>query len=262
MIKGINEFSMESVPDKLKAICIDDEPKAVKNLTQLVSAYVPHLKICASAHNVEEGVKLIDIHNPDIVFLDVEMNDETGFDLLEKVGEITFKTIFVTAHDEYALKAFKYSAFDYILKPIDIDELISTIDKISRQIPLFRTETENEKHENLKQNKSQLSQIVLATSEKAVIVKLDEIERFESAGNYTLAKLIDGREIIVSKNIKHFEDLLPEEAFCRIHRAHLINLSHLKEYHRGVGGEVEMASGKVLPVSRRKKKQLINSILH
>lgn len=245
----------------LKAVCIDDEPKAVKNLSSLIEAYVPSIQICATGKSVEEGLKIIDDHNPDVVFLDVEMNDETGFDLLNKLGDITFKTIFITAHDEYALKAFKFSAFDYILKPVDIDELKATIDKILEEIPSFEAENEKMKHENLKENKKNLNQIVLATAEKALIVKVNEIERFESAGNYTIAKLCDGREVIVSKNIKYFEDLLPANTFCRIHRAHLINLNHLKEYIKGVGGEVEMSSGKVIPVSRRKKKTLINNMI-
>ena len=244
----------------MKTIIIDDEPKARENLTCLLKDNCPSVKIVDDKGTVNEGLLSIKKHQPDLLFLDVQMCGETGFDLLEQLKTINFEVIFTTAHHEYALKAFKFSAVDYLLKPIVIDELKDAVYRASKS-------TAQQSHtriqmitETIKNQQNGFDKIALPSADGFLFVKRDDIIRCESTDNYTNFYLNNGSKIMVSKTLKHFDDLLSPHNFFRVHQSHLINLIHLKQYHKGEGGYAIMSDDSSVMVSRRKKAEFLDRL--
>lgn len=247
----------------VKSLIIDDVERARQSLRADIEDYCPSIEIVGEADGVQTGIEAIERLKPDLVFLDIQMDDGTGFDLLEKIGKIDFKIIFTTALNEYAIKAFKFSAVDYLLKPIDPDELQAAVSKLKSG----KTEAPNQPNpydllmENLKkiQNTS-VKKIALNTQEKVHIVAIDEVLRCESNSNYTLFHLTEKRNILVTKTLKEFEELFSDYNFVRVHHSHLINLDFLKEFVKIDGGYAIMSDGTEVPVSTRKKDALMKKL--
>lgn len=236
----------------VKAVIIDDEPKGRNLLQQLLLQHAPQIKVCGTAANADEGLQLIDMHHPDVIFLDVEMPGKSGFDLLREAKKIDFKIVFVSAHNHYSLKAIKFNAFDYLLKPVDLDELKQTIEKLEQS-----SATPGKKIiDNLLQASSSnkgLGKIAIASVGSIELIEQETILYFEAKGSATAVYLNNGKKITASKTLKEFEELLSENFFFRIHHSHLINLKHVTKYIKGEGGSVVMNNGEELEVSRRKK---------
>lgn len=238
----------------IKAIIIEDESKSRALLQSLVEKHCEGVEIVGAAENVKSGIALIKEKKPDLLFLDVAMPDGTGFDVLEAVKEQNFEIIFTTAFDEYAMKAIKYSALDYLLKPIDLDELQEAVKKLKE-----RGEMERDKKsvefllENVKEKKSTYSKITLPTGNAYEIVNVKDIVRCEADGNYTKFFLTDKRRLLISNSMKHYEELLPENDFIRVHHSHLININHVLRYVKTDGGFVVMSDESEVEISRRKK---------
>jgi len=245
----------------IRALIIDDEDIARENLRGLLEEYCPEVEIIGLCCNVAEGIAGISEHDPDLIFLDVRMQGETGFDLLAQIKDVTFDVIFTTAHDEYALKAFKFSAVDYILKPIDIQELKAAVAKAQEKL---KNKSEKNRFsymmDNMKSRNNSFNKIALPTTDGLTFVKRDDIIRCESADNYTQFFLVNGGKIMVSKTIKYFEELLEEYNFFRVHQSHLINLTHIVQYHKGKGGYAVMADNSAVIVSRRKKEAFLSRL--
>ena len=242
----------------LTAIIVEDEDKARQNLLALLAEYCENVQVPDTAANVKDALVAIEKHSPDVLFLDVKMQGETGFDLLEQIENIDFEIIFTTAHNEYALKAFKFSAVDYLLKPISIDELVNAVKRVEEKKEAG-TSHENIKNllDNLKGAKT-FSKIALPTMEGLFFVQVDEVIRFESDESYTYIYLTNKKRVMVSRNIKYFDDLLTEHDFFRVHRSHLINLNHIQKYYKGEGGYLIMADDSEVLVSRRKREEFLN----
>lgn len=239
----------------LKAIIIDDEEKARVNLQNLLEEFCPNVRVVGSIGELKD-FKQIEISEAiDLVFLDIEMKGESGFDLLEQFeDDIDFEIIFVTAHHEYAIKAFKFSATDYLLKPINIKELVEAVQKVqNKHNKNFTKERLELLVKNLSPRDSKYDKIVLPTLDGLSFVRVNDIIRCESEDNYTAFYFTDGKKNVVSKTIKYFEDMLEEHQFFRIHRSHIINLNYIAKYIKGDGGYVEMTDGSSVIVSRRKK---------
>lgn len=245
----------------LRVIIVDDELKSRESLRILLQDFCDDVQVIALCQNVEEGLSAIGKHNPDIVFLDIQMQRETGFDLLTKVKKADFEVIFTTAHSEFAIKAFKFSAVDYLLKPIDIEELRASLEKVrkKRNKNGFSDRLE-ELIYNLRPASSQKFKLALPTSDGLIFVKVDEIVFCEADSNYTQIHLMDGRKYLVSRTLKEYEDLLSDQDFFRIHNSYLVNINLIKSYVRGDGGYVVMANGKSLDVSKRKKESFLTRI--
>lgn len=243
----------------LKAIIIDDETKARESLRTSVRNCFNDLEVIGEADSVRSGLKMISELNPDIVFLDVQMNDGTGFDLLREIGEINFSLIFVSAYDRFAFQAFRFSAIDYLLKPVEESELIEAVLKVRKghEANMLR-----EKLEILKSNKNGITRMALPSHDGIDIVKLDDIIRCESDNNYTNVYLISGEKLLVSRTLKDFDEMLcqPGLDFFRIHKSHLINIKYLKKYRKGDGGSAIMEDGSSIEVSRRRKEEFISFI--
>lgn len=238
----------------MNALIIDDEQKGRNAVKNCIVNHAPDLTVLGEAENVAEGIKAIETHKPEIVFLDIDMPDGTGFDLLEQLPNINFKLIFVTAHENYAVKAFKYSAIDYLLKPIDPDDFSEAIAKLKSE---SRLDSIEEKVALLLENKNRFERIALPTSMGLKMVELTEIIHLKSDNNYTFFYLKGGLKILVSKTLKTYDNLLAEEGFYRVHKSHLVNISCVREYLNGEGGTVVMEDGAEIEVSRRKKEGLI-----
>ncbi len=242
----------------MRAVIIDDEPDARENIASILKMFARDVEVVGFGKSVKEGLTAINEFKPDIVFLDVEMSDGTGLDLLKKAEPLTFKVIFITAHQHFAIQAIKFSALDYILKPPDPDEVVAAVEKareiISRKGTDRRLETfiENLNLQNARQRK-----IVLRTSENIHVVAMDEIVRFEADVNYTTAFLTNGKKIIVSRTLKEFDDMLKDFPFFRSHRAHLVNLNFIDRYHRADGGYLVMKDGTNISVSDKKREDLL-----
>jgi len=244
----------------LKAIIIDDSIEARKALVTEIEDCCPEIELIGQAEGVVSGAKLIRSVNPDLIFLDIQMNDGSGFDLLELIGTINFKVIFTTASDEYAVKAFKYSAVDYLLKPIDPDELVSAVKKAERgnQKENLSLLMENAKHIN-----KPVRKLALNTLDKLHIVNISDIVRCESDVNYTQFFFSNGNKLLVTKTLKDFEDLLSEHQFIRVHQSHLVNVNYIKEFVKGDGGYLVMTDKTSVPVSTRKRNvvvEMLNSL--
>ena len=213
----------------IRAIIVEDEFKSRELLNTLVTKNCEGISILACASNVAEGTEAILKHAPDLVFLDITMPDGSGFDMLEKASGQKFDVIFTTATDKFALKAIKYSAIDYLLKPIDVEDLKIAVEKIKTKKRSLST-LENLTHllENLKNDDNNFNKITLPTGNAYEIVEVKNIIRCEAEGSYTNFFLIGGKKIMVSASLKHYEDLLPENTFIRVHHHNLINLQHVE----------------------------------
>lgn len=243
--------------NKIRTVIIDDESRARETIKKMIMLYCPDIEIIGEAANVAEGVRLINNIAPELVLLDIKMPDGTGFDLLKQLDSIDFSLVFITAFDEYAVKAFKFSAVDYLLKPIDPDELTSTIDRVKRQ-------KKNDKIDlsvvlnNLRDLKKENKKLVLKTTESIYVVSVQDIIRCEASGNYTHFYLSNEHPILVSHTLKDYEEMLKGHNFLRVHQSHLVNLEHIKRYDKSDGGMLVMKDDKTVPVSTRKKETLLH----
>lgn len=247
----------------LKGIVVEDEKHSRETLIGMLERYCKNVDIIAEADSYRGGLEVIRKHDPDVLFLDIQMPDGSGFRLLEELDEINFEIIFTTAFDQFAIKAIKYSALDYLLKPIDPDELVNAIKKVEQK----RSSQEVNQNiqvllDNIKTKESDPHKIVLSTSEKIHIIETDQILRCESDNYYTNFFLMDGKTILVSKTLKENEELLGDHNFIRPHKSHLVNVKYIKGFLRNDGGYIEMTDGSRIPVSRRKREKIIEIITH
>lgn len=245
----------------MKAVIIDDEKKSREVLNTLLEKNFPNVNIVGTADGVKTGIKLVTEQAPDIIFLDIKMADGTGFDLLEALDRPKARVIFTTAYDQYALKAIKYSALDYLLKPIDIEELKIAVEKAEKQkqeMPVM----ENLQFllENFRKNENNYSRITLPTGNAYEVVNISDIIRCEAETSYTKFVLANKRNVLVSSSLKYYEDLLPEKDFFRLHHHHLVNLSHVQKFLKEDGGYVIMSDGSKIEISRRKKEAFIQRL--
>ncbi|MBC8485170.1 MAG: response regulator transcription factor [Bacteroidetes bacterium] len=241
----------------IKAIIIDDEQKARETLSDSLSLYCKNIDVIAEADGVKTGLVVIKENNPDVVFLDIMMTDGSGFDLLELIPTINFEIIFVTAYDKFAVKAFEFSAVDYILKPIKPQQLIRAVGKLKKSEGF---ETINKKLEVLISNKNNLEKIALPSLDGLCFIRIEDIIRCESDGNYTTFYMNSGEKVIVTKLIKEYEEMLSPLTFYRIHKSHIINFKYIKKYTRGDGGSVIMNDGTKIEVSRRRKEGFVSAL--
>lgn len=242
----------------MKAIIIDDEPKGRNILLQLIDQNFPQIKVVATAAGADEGIVRIDAWKPDVVFLDVEMPGKNAFDMLKELGPIDFKIIFVSAHNHYALNAIKLSAIDFLLKPVDIDDLAKAIERLEgmpanpvKQVPNLL--------QQLQHPKSAFGKIAIASINAIEFVNISDIVYCKADNVYTEVYL-QNSTIISTKNLKEFEDLLSPHFFFRIHHSYLINISQVKKYLKGEGGSVIMCNDVEIEVSRRRKSAFLEML--
>ncbi|HEY3402463.1 MAG TPA: LytTR family DNA-binding domain-containing protein [Ohtaekwangia sp.] len=244
----------------INCIIVDDELKSRESLKILLEDFCTNVTVLALCETVEEAMEAINKHKPDVVFLDIQLQRETGFDLLTRIAEISFEVIFTTAYSEYAIKAFKFSAIDYLLKPIDIEELKRSVAKVEKRKGDTITTRLKELMNNLKSNSTDNYKLALPTSDGLVFIKMQDIIYCEASSNYTDITLADGKKYVVSRTLREYEELLEAHNFYRIHNSYLINLSAIKKYVRGDGGYVVMSNDKSLDVSKRKKDGFLSRI--
>jgi len=239
---------------RLITVIIDDEPDAVDFITSIIGEYCPGLEVTGKAHNVKDGVNLIKDIKPDLVFLDVEMPNGTGFDLLTHFPEKEFDVVFITAFNHYAIKAIKFSAVDYILKPININEFIESVNRVIQKRSNNK-QSGNENIEALLENirGSHPTRLVIPTSDGREYLNPKDIIRIEADRSYSWFFITGKKKILVSKHLKEFQELLNDRNFFRPHNSHLINLDYVKKYVRTDGGYIEMTDGSQVPVSRNRK---------
>jgi two-component system LytT family response regulator len=242
----------------LRTIIIDDETNARKALTELIKAYCQNIEVVGEASGVEEGILAINKLNPDFIFLDVNMKDGSGFDLLERMEFKAPKVIFVTAYDSFAISAFRHSASDYILKPVDPGLLVSAVEKVRRE---RNQNTFNNQLQSIIERDSDSKKLAFPTYDKIEFIKPSEILRCESSSNMTIVYMVDGSDLVVARPLKDYESILEPYGFFRIHKSHLINLSYVKTYMRG-DNKVIMDDGVSLDISRRKKEPFMSKMMN
>lgn len=242
----------------LKAIIVEDEPISRQILAGYLERYCPDVTLVAEADEVQSGVAAIKKHQPDILFLDVEMPKGNGFDLLEQVGEINFETVFVTAYGNYAIKALNYSAAYYILKPVSIEDLMAAVEKIKQK----KQKDQRSIHtkvllENIHTGSLQNYKIVLPLLDGFDVVSTKDIVHCQANDNFTDFFFIDKQKKMICRTLKFYEELLADSGFMRVHKSHLINLDHIVRYTKGKGGQLTMADGSVIDISPNKKEELM-----
>lgn len=244
----------------IKAIIIDDEKAGAEVLQFLINENCPGIQILSMEHSVESAITSINKFKPDLIFLDIEMPTGTGFDVIQSTREINYETIFITAYEYYAVKAFKTNAIDYLLKPIDVDELINAVKSVEKRIS-SSNKNNNTAIESLILNAIQKNKKISIPSQEGILwIDLDDIIRFEAESNYTHVYIKNKKKIMVAKTLKSFEDQLPNTIFCRIHSAHLINLNEIDRYIKGDGGIAVLKDGSNIPVSRANKTELLTKL--
>lgn len=239
----------------IRTLIIDDEAKARQALRQQIAQDFADIEVVGEAANIAEGRSQILLHKPALVFLDVQMPDGTGFDLLASFDQLGFKVIFVSAFDHFAINAFRFSAVDYLLKPVHPNDLRRAIEKVCHQ-----EKSQSDALKTLLNNNRSLTRIALPSTDELVFVAIQDIVRCESDSNYTHFYLVNGEHFLVSKTLKEYEDMLENQGFFRIHKSSLINLKHLKKYKKGEGGTVTMIDGSQLEVSRRRKDDFLKAL--
>lgn len=239
----------------LKILIVDDEPKARKVITAILEKHFNNNVNISTADSVKSAVETINNSKPDLILLDVQLGDGTGFDVLSKLEQTNFKIIFVTAYEQFAIKAFKFSAFDYILKPINPNELIQAIQRADEVI--------NKENIDIKLNillssrQKEAKKIVLKTADSLHVVNIQDIVRCEADGNYTCIYFNDKKKLLVSKTLREFDELFTEYEFFRVHNAHLINITYIERCEKTKGGNVFMKDESVVPIAFARKQALL-----
>ena len=241
----------------ITAILVDDMPQAIKVLQNDLAENCPDVKIIGTADSVVSAAKLLRQESADILFLDILLGDGTGFDLLEIFPDLKSKVIFVTASDEHAIRAFQFSAVDYLLKPIDPQKLLAAVERAKQQLTGSKESIDVLK-ETIRDPYSLPKRISLHSQEKITVVEIEKIIRCESDGNNTMFHIDGGVKIFVTKTLKQYETLFKEHSFMRVHQSHLINIDFIKEYVRTEGGYLKMKNGDIVPVAVRKKTAVIS----
>ena len=243
----------------MRAVIIDDEVAVRNSANTLLNLYCPDIEIVGQAEGVKEGIELLGKEKPDIAFLDVEMPDGTGFDIVNALPDRQFAIIFITGHDGYAIRAFKLSAIDYLLKPIDPEELSRAVEKARTSLQLKSMTYETTAlQDNLEKSASE--KVVLKDGEKVYLIDVSDIMHCQSDNSYTHFYLHDGRKIMVSTTLKEYERMLEVSDFFRVHQSHLVNLHHIDHFDKRDGGRIILKNNVEIPVSHRKKEALLRRI--
>ena len=246
----------------ITAIIIDDEPKSVFTLKSFLQDHCQSVKIAGSANNAKTGKELIESVKPQLVFLDIEMPMGSGFDLLQSFPAIAFEIIFITAYNQYAINAFRFSAIDYLLKPLRITQLMDAVDKAARRI---KEKTDTRNYELLLRNMSEQNvskqKIAFTEREEQFLVQLDEIMYMIADGNYTHVHTT-AKTFLTTKNLKDFEDILPANVFCRVHHGHIVNTQFIIKVQKGRGGTIIMQNGQTLEIAVRRKDAFMKMYNH
>ena len=246
----------------IKAVIVEDEPHSCDHLASLLSGFCSNVALVGKAHDVKSGYELILKNNPDLVLLDIEMPDGTGFDLLQKFTKINFEIIFTTAFAEYAVKAFQFSAIHFLLKPIGPEELVSAVNKAEEEFQRKNIEQRvNALYYNLQNQTGKGKKVVLSSGTKLYVIDSNEIIMCRSEKNYTQFFLVDGSDITVAKTMKEYDDMLVTNGFFRVHKQHLINIDYVKSFDKAEGGLVNLTNGLKVPVGGRKK-ELVAELLN
>ena len=240
---------------RIKSIIVDDEKHGRENLAGILRQYCPDVDLLGDADSVDAAVLLIQKTNPDLVFLDIEMPKANGFQLLERLMNFRFEVIFVTAYDNYAIKAIRFSAADYILKPINLNDLQIAVSKVAERI---HQKQENQRMKQLVYNISQPQnpRIGLPTGDRIEFIEVQKIIRCQGEGNYSHIWFEGNKHLLVAKTLVEFEDLLQEYSFFRVHKTHLVNLKQVVAYEKTDGGILQLSNGDKIPISRRRKEDV------
>ncbi|MGI9542431.1 MAG: LytR/AlgR family response regulator transcription factor [Cyclobacteriaceae bacterium] len=241
------------------ALIIDDQADGREAVRLNLERHCPDISVVEVCESAEQGMRAVKNHQPDLVFLDIQMPNMSGFDLLEQLESIDFEVIFVTAHNQYAIKAIKFSALDYLLKPIDPVELIEAVNKVkerqNQKDLIYRYES---MLKNVKNMPGNIEKLAVSSMDGILFLETADIIYCSADGNYTKIYLTDKRSQMVSKKLKEFENMLSESGFCRVHHASLINLKHVHQYFKGEGGYVSLTDGHHVDVSRRRKEAFLS----
>ncbi|MEO8149740.1 MAG: LytTR family DNA-binding domain-containing protein [Bacteroidia bacterium] len=245
----------------IRSILVDDEQHCRESLSATLNHNFPEVELLAQCTSIYDGENAIELYKPDLVFLDVELPPYTGFDMLKKIGTISFETIFTTAYDKYAIRAIKASALDFLLKPVDKEELGEALEHFKQKHSKSNSQEKMEVlFENVRQMRDPLRKLMIPTQDGFDLVSVSDIVRLQSDNNYTNFHFADKRKILVSKTLKDFDDMLSGHSFFRVHQSHIINLHYVKNYLKGEGGVVMMQEGTEIDVSRRRKEEFIKSL--
>jgi len=245
----------------LKAIIIDDEPYCCEILAGMLESDCPGVEIKAICNNAKDALAAIRQQSPDLVFLDVEMPKMNGFEMLEQLPSINFHLIFTTSYDQYALKAIRFSAIDYLLKPIDREELKRAVQKVQDRFQIPIPQQLEILMQKLKQSAAPINKIALPTMEGLQMIPIETIISCESNDNYTNLKLKTGKKLLVTRSLKEIEEALEQHSFIRVHRSFLVNLNEIEKYIKGEGGYLVMSDGTSIDVARNKKETLLRKLL-
>lgn len=242
----------------MKIVVVDDESKTREGIVEIIKNYCPDVKSIHEASDVKSALEIINEIIPDVLILDISLGDETSFDILKQLNHIDYKIIFVTAYEQYAIQAIKFSALDYIVKPINPKELIEAINNASKSLEHDQTELKlNALLSNIENISNGVKKIILKTAESIFMVNIQDVIRCESDDCYTNFYMVDGKKIMVSKTLKEYEEMLSDYGFFRSHQSHLINLYYMNRFDKHNGGTIFMKDNSKIPVSSRKR----NSIL-
>jgi two-component system, LytTR family, response regulator len=243
--------------EAIKAILIDDELNSLKNLRQKLEEFCKPVQVVAMAQKPEEALFLIRHHKPDVLFLDIEMPKMSGFEILEELGDYEAEIIFITAYNQYAIDAIRISAFDYLVKPVAIDDLQKAVNRLMLSRASKTRERLHVLKDGLGEPRSQDNKIALPTNDGLEFVMISDIIRIESVSYYSKLFLVSGQVTLVTRLLKDFEELLAPYRFFRVHNSHMVNLRYIRKFSRSEGGQVVMENGDVVDVSRRRREEFL-----
>jgi two-component system, LytTR family, response regulator len=249
--------SLSEIWNMVRVVIIDDEDHMRDSLAKLLAKHCPDATVAGTAFSVASGIKIINELHPDLILLDIQMNDGTGFDLLQSFPSIDFKVIFITAYDQFALQAFRFSAVDYLLKPVNPEQLVDAVTKASQLIREHFSLQMNVLQDNLKAISNQDRKIILKTTDQIHLVDLKTIIDLESDSCYTTVRTHTGEHIMVAKTLKEFEEMLNGCGFYRVHKSYLINLAHIKRFEKLDGGYIVLTNDMKIPVASRKREEML-----